>query len=81
MPLQRPLRRLALALGLWLGLGLGAPLRAEEPAGEPDLVIVHTNDLHAHYRSFPDRQGARMTPRSPRHWRPPHRLRQHRNCR
>ena len=58
MPLQRPLRRLALALGLWLGLGLGAPLRAEEPAGEPDLVIVHTNDLHAHYRSFPDRQGA-----------------------
>ncbi|MBN2172007.1 MAG: bifunctional metallophosphatase/5'-nucleotidase [Candidatus Krumholzibacteriota bacterium] len=24
----------------------------------PDLVIVHTNDLHAHYRSFPARDGA-----------------------
>ncbi len=23
----------------------------------PDLVIVHTNDLHAHYRSFPSRNG------------------------
>ena len=33
-------------------------LRSEADAPRrPDIVIVHTNDLHAHYRSFPDRQG------------------------
>ena len=31
---------------------------AVQAAPRPDLVIVHTNDLHAHYRSFPDREGA-----------------------
>jgi 5'-nucleotidase/UDP-sugar diphosphatase len=49
-----PRLRAALALGgLLLALAVAA-----QAAARPDLVIVHTNDLHAHYRSFPDREGA-----------------------
>ncbi|MBM4119197.1 hypothetical protein FJ251_15970, partial [bacterium] len=48
-------RRRFAVLALLLALA-GAAFGAE--ARRPDLVIAHTNDLHAHYRSFPDRDGA-----------------------
>jgi len=51
--------RRALTLLLMLALLPGATLAgtAEPKAERPDLVIAHTSDLHAHYRSFENRRG------------------------
>lgn len=49
------LRLFAVLLVLFAALTSAA--RGDETR-RPDLVIVHTNDLHAHYRSFADRDGA-----------------------
>ncbi|MCP4548301.1 MAG: bifunctional metallophosphatase/5'-nucleotidase [bacterium] len=40
---------------LLLSISPSAALQAQEIAPEPDLVIAHTSDLHAHYRSFTGR--------------------------
>ncbi len=43
-----------------MGPSLPSPTWAEEVhhvAAPPDLVIAHTNDMHAHYRSFKNRNG------------------------
>lgn len=50
--MRRPLALLLLLLAV-----LVPCFAAADTQRRPDLVIVHTNDLHAHYRSFEDRDG------------------------
>jgi len=48
-------RKLSILLGLMFLYS--AAVVGAQPAREPDLVIVHSNDMHARYRPFEDRDG------------------------